>query len=268
MQHIYSKNATYQKFEGLLAKRSKRTKHGEFIIEGVRNINEAIKHGWQIKSFIYPQKRQLSRWATGLLAELNTEQNYSLTEELQAELSNKSEPSELLALASTKPPPPPPLSPLPLLALFDRPSNKGNLGTLIRSCDALGIDQLLITGHAIDIYEPEVIGASMGSFFKLPIKQLSTNEEINKQITNLRQQHPSLLVLATTEEATQNIQETNMQHPTLIMLGNEKSGLNHHLLSISNQQAKIPMNKKSAATSLNVSCAATVIFYEALRQRG
>ena len=61
------------------------------------------------------------------------------------------------------------LSSNPFIVLFDRPSNKGNLGTMIRSCDALGVDMLIITGHAVDLYEPDVIVSAMGSFFNLPV---------------------------------------------------------------------------------------------------
>lgn len=57
----------------------------------------------------------------------------------------------------------------PFLVVFDRPSNKGNLGTLIRSCEAFGVDALLLTGHGVDMYDPEVVTATMGSFFRLPV---------------------------------------------------------------------------------------------------
>ncbi len=56
------------------------------------------------------------------------------------------------------------LGKIPLIAVFDRPSNKGNLGTIIRSCDALGVDGLIITGHCVDLYDPETITATMGVF--------------------------------------------------------------------------------------------------------
>lgn len=60
---VNSKNATYQKFEVLKTNRNKRYKYGEFFVEGVRNINEAIKNNWEICSFIYSDKSKLSDWA-------------------------------------------------------------------------------------------------------------------------------------------------------------------------------------------------------------
>ena len=93
------------------------------------------------------------------------------------ELSGKNDPSELMAviemredsLESVK------LSDVPFIVLFDRPSNKGNLGTIIRSCDALGADILILTGHAVGLYDPDVVVSSMGSFFRFPDVRVSDN---------------------------------------------------------------------------------------------
>ena len=62
-EHIASKNATFQKFEVLKTNRNKRYKHGEFFVEGVRNINNAVLNGWEIISFLYDETRELSSWA-------------------------------------------------------------------------------------------------------------------------------------------------------------------------------------------------------------
>ena len=136
----------------------------------VRNINEAIGNGWQIHSFLYAKEKPLSRWARDTIGSIQTEINYELTPALMDELSGKDDTSELMAvvcmrkddISQIR------LSKAPLLMVFDRPSNHGNLGTIIRSCDAFGVDGLIITGHAVDLYAPEVVVASMGSFFKLP----------------------------------------------------------------------------------------------------
>ena len=153
---IYSKNAIYQKFEVLKTNRNKRHKYNEFFIEGVRNINEAVKNNWAISSFIYNGDKTLSDWAGKILNSVQTDVNYELSADLMADISSKEDTSELLAivrmreddLSALK------LSENPLLVLFDRPSNKGNLGTIIRSCDSFGIDGLIITGHAVDLYDP------------------------------------------------------------------------------------------------------------------
>jgi len=264
---IFSKNAAYQKFEVLKANRKKRHKYGEFIIEGVRNINEAIQNHWRINAFIYSRERALSRWGLGILHSTGTKENYALSDRLMKELSGKNDASELIAIASMEPPTIKELSENPIIALFDRPSNKGNLGTLIRSCDALGVERLVLTGHGVDVYDPEVIGSSMGSFFKVPFIKLSDNKDIDQYISALKRQWPNMKVIATTEQGQTAIYDLDMTVPVLLLIGNEKDGLNRRLEASSDVLAKIPMNAGTSASSFNVSCAATVVFYEVTRQR-
>lgn len=84
-----------------------------------------------------------------MIANVKTEENFRLTAELMAELSNKEDTSELMAIIEMREDKLEnvPISEKPFVVLFDRPLNKGNLGTMIRSCDALGADMLIITGH-------------------------------------------------------------------------------------------------------------------------
>ena len=177
IQKIYSKNAAYQKFEVLKTNRNKRYKYNEFFVEGVRNINEAIRNGWTIQSFLYCPEMGLSNWAKDILRTVKTEVNYELTEALMKEISSKEDTSELLAVVKMRDDRLEDLvlSDNPVIALFDRPSNKGNLGTIIRSCDSFGLDGLLITGHAVDLYEPDVVSSSMGSFFNVHTVRVEDN---------------------------------------------------------------------------------------------
>ena len=173
---VINKNNDYQKFEVLKNNRNKRYKYNQFIVEGVRSLNEAVKNNWKIVSFIY-DSNHLSDWAKCMIETVKTEVNYTLTAKLLKELSGKEDTSELLAIIEMREDrlENVALSPNPFIMLFDRPSNKGNLGTMIRSCDALGIDLLIITGHAVDLYEPDVIISSMGSFFNLPVIRITKN---------------------------------------------------------------------------------------------
>jgi len=270
-QKIFTKNAAYQKFEVLKTNRNKRYKYGEFLVEGVRNINQAVKNNWRINSFVYSGERNLSSWAKRLLQnrEIKTKINYELTDSLMDELSDKEDKSEIIAVMQMReyvreig------LSENPILALFDRPSNKGNLGTLLRSCDALGVEGLIITGHCVDIYEPEVIRSSMGSFFKVPFIRLSDNSDIDDYIKDLKREYSHIKIIGTTSHRQNAISDIDMTSPVLFMIGNETAGLNQHLAELCDVMATIPMSLNSSASSFNVSCAATVMFYEANRQRG
>lgn len=268
-QKLFAKNAAYQKFEVLKTNRNKRYKYHEFIVEGVRNINEAVKNGWQIHSFIYSSEKPLSSWAINLLKTVETQINYELTADLMSDLSDKMDTSELLAIIGMKDDTKPEIkySKTPMIALFDRPSNKGNLGTLLRSSDALGIEGLIITGHAVDVYDPDVISASMGSLFKVPFLRLSDNGAIDSYIFQLKDRFPDLQIIGTTAHHQTPLYDIDLKGPILLLIGNETDGLNRHLLELSDKLATIPMSPHASASSFNVSCAATVMFYEAARQR-
>ncbi len=265
---IYSKNADYQKFEVLQSNRNKRHKYNEFLVEGVRSINEAIKNDWKIISFIYSEDKALSAWAKDVLNTVKTSINYSLKNNLMDDLSRKEDSSELLAVIKMNGYRNIPVSSEnPVIALFDRPSNKGNLGTMLRSCDAFGVNLLIITGHSVDIYDPDVISASMGSFFKVPFIKLSDNYKIDNYINNLKNDFPNIKIIGTTSHSETVLSGINLTTPVLFLIGNETDGLNRHLTEISDLMASVPMSADSSASSLNVSCAASILFYETIRQR-
>ena len=220
--------------------------------------------------FVYLQRRKkLSDWAKGLLKTVSTDVNYELPAVLMEEISDKEDASELLAIVKMREDDPQKLmlSPNPLIAVFDRPSNRGNLGTVIRFCDAFGIDALLITGHAVDLYDPDVISSSLGSFFHVSIARVADHETLFSFIQNVRNQYSDLQIVGTTAHHEKNISDVNFNHPTVIMIGNETEGLNKTFKQRCDVLATIPMSNRSSASSLNVGCAATVVFYEANRQR-
>lgn len=268
-ERIYSKNATYQKFEVLKTNRNKRHKYNQFFLEGVRNINQAISNNWHICSLIYTNENTLSKWATDLIYSVKTDINYELTPSLMNELSGKEDTSELLAIVKMRTDDFTllQLSDNPVLALFDRPSNKGNLGTIIRSCDALGVEALIITGHSVDLYDPEVIISSMGSFFNLPVIRVSENATLVHIMDELKAKYPNLKMIGTTAHKENPIYGCDMTTPLMMMIGNETEGLNRTYKEMCDVLVTIPMSESSSATSFNVGCAATVMFYEVVRQR-
>ena len=177
---VFSENNTFQYIDTLRRKREKRRRHREFFVEGVRPINGALAHGWTVNAFIYSRDRALSAWAEDVLARSHAATHIELPLPLLAKLSNKAEPSELLALVAM---PDDRLSRIPLrddlrVVVFDRPASPGNLGTIIRSCDALGVDGLVITGHAVDLYDPETNSATTGSLFAVPAVRLPSAEDL------------------------------------------------------------------------------------------
>ena len=268
-EKINSRSAAFQKFEVLKTNRNKRFKYGEFFVEGVRNINNAVENGWHIVSFLYDAERKLSDWAKDKLQTVHTDVNYALKPELLKELSSKEDTSELLAVIKMKSDDFSriKLSDAPLIALFDRPSNHGNLGTILRSCDALGVEGLIITGHAVDLYDPDVVSSTMGSFFCVPAIRIADNDTVFGLNEDLRKKYPGFQVVGTTAHNETQLFDVDFTKPTLLMIGNETEGLRRIYKEQSDILTTIPMNPMGSASSFNVACAATVMFYEAVRQR-
>ena len=268
-KRIYTQNAEFQRLAVLKTNRHKRHKNRAFFVEGVRNINNAIAHGWYIESLVYSGERTLSSWAKQTLAAVKTDINYILTNMLMEVLSSKDDTSELAAIVHMRADEVSrlTLSDAPLLALFDRPSNHGNLGTILRSCDGLGVDGLILTGHAVDLYDPEVIAASMGSFFKVPAVRMTDSGAFFTYIDRLRTDYPGFQLVGTTAHNEKYVYDADFMRPTMILIGNETDGLSRAYKEACDTLVTIPMAADSAASSFNVGCAATVLFYEARRQR-
>ncbi|MFA4941428.1 MAG: TrmH family RNA methyltransferase [Patescibacteria group bacterium] len=263
---ISTENAEFQVINALKTNREKRN-HKGFIFEGVRNINNAIKYGWDIKSFFFSSEKGLSGWARNILKNSQAECCYDLSLYLLNILSNKEEPSELLALANISKDN---LSKITikkdlLVVVFDRPSSPGNLGTIIRSCDAIGADGLIITGHAVDVYDPETISATTGSLFSLPIVRLSSQNELELWIQKVKKILPSLEVVGTDENGAETIYEHDFKKPAIILAGSEKWGLSAGYKELADVMVKIPM--QGSASSLNVAVATSIIISEVKRQR-
>lgn len=265
---IVSKDSTYQKFEVLKTNRNKRYKYNEFLVEGVRSLKEAVTNKWNIKSFIY-DKNNLSDWARDTINSVKTEENFVLTHELMKDLSGKEDTSELMAIIQMREDKLEnvPLSKTPFIVLFDRPSNKGNLGTIIRSCDSLGADMLIITGHAVDLYDPDVVVSAMGSFFNMPVIRIEDNNDFYEYVADLKKKYPKLIVAGSTAHKEKSIEEIDFTRPLLLMIGNETMGLNKAFKDYCDVLCTIPMDEKSYATSFNVGCAASIMMYEVTRQR-
>ncbi len=262
--NIGKENATYQQIVALKENRNKRAQMKLFFVEGVQNIKDAITFGWEIEAFIYASDTKLSDWAKGIINKANF--NYVLSSELMNKLSDKDEVSEILAIIKMKSSTLKKYSNNPIFVLLDRPSKKGNLGTIIRSCDALNVEHIYFSGHGVDICDHTVITASMGSFFKLPITFISSNNEFINLVNNLKSEFNDLKVVATSLQTDSRLQDYNFNRPILLLVGNETDGLCKFYNENADDFVKISM--RSGIDSLNIACATTTCLYEINRQRG
>src|SRR5690554_2124917 len=158
VKRVVNENNDFQRVKAIKRNREKRTKYQEFFVEGVKPINYVLENEWRIRFFLYSKDKPLSDWAKDILAHSTADSHLELPLKLMEKLSDKEEEtSELMAvvrmaendLARIK------VKEDLLVVVFDRPSSHGNLGTLIRSCEALKVDGLIITGHAVDLYRSE-----------------------------------------------------------------------------------------------------------------
>jgi 23S rRNA (uridine2479-2'-O)-methyltransferase len=267
IQKIHTNNSDFQLIETLRRNRVKRNKTGQFFVEGVRSIEQAIRNHWEISAFVYTREKRLSDWAEGILSNSPARTHYELPIHLMMELSQKEEPSELIAIVAM-----PeddlariPVRENPLVLVLDRPILPGNIGTVIRSCDALRADGLFVTGHSADLYDPETIRAATGSFFAVPSVRLPSQRELLPWIEQLKQRPRGLQVVGTSAKAAISLDQFDFTAPTLLVAGNETHGLSEAYRSLCDMMVTIPMH--GVASSLNLANAVSIMLYEVDRQR-
>ena len=265
---IYTENNDFQYIETLRRNRTKRNKTNTFFVEGVNAVNQALNHLWDIEAFVFSNEIRLSDWAAEILQLSAAKTHYELPSGLMKKISQKEDTSELIAIIQI---PPDNLERIPkcsnpLIVVLDRISSPGNLGTIIRSCDAMGVDGIILTGHAADLYAPETIRATTGSFFAIPVVRMANPKDLIPWIGAIKQQYQELEIVATSANVAISIETHDFTKPTILLIGNENHGLSVFYRELCDKSLTIPM--EGSASSLNVACATSVILYEVNRQRG
>ncbi len=147
----------------------------------------------------------------------------------------------------------------PLILVVESVEKPGNLGALLRTADACGVDAVLVCDPLTDLYNPNLIRASLGGIFTQQIVAC-TNEEAYQWLKS-----NGIAIFTAQLQDSQWYYNTDMVRPTAIVMGNEASGLTDFWRNVSTAKIKIPMLGK--LDSLNVSVSAAVLCYEAVRQR-
>ena len=265
---VLKRDNFFQRAEVIKRNREKRTRAGQFLVEGVAQINLAVKHGWAIEALLYASGRSQSRWAEELIKGNVATELWELAPELMADLSDKDETSELLAIVEVRKLIPADIKAKDggLIVVFDRPSSPGNLGSSLRSADAFGADGVIVTGHAVDLYDPYVVRGSMGAIFAMPVAKAASHLEIADWAKSARDRGYDYQVVGSSGKTEKLITEQSFTRPTVLIMGNETVGMSRGYWEICDSVVKIPIG--GALSSLNVSCAASILLYEVVRQRG
>ncbi len=264
---VTSRNARFQQWEALLVNRAKRQRSGEFMVQGVRPITLAIRHGWPIRALLYDADAELSRWAADALRAVDATR-VAVSAELMRELGGKTDGTpELLAVAGL---PEDDLGRIPagpgmLTVVFDRPASPGNIGALIRSADAFGASGVIVTGHAADVYDPRSVRASTGSLFSLAAVRVPSHRAVLDWVQAIRAGGTALRIVGTDENGDIDLTRVDFTRPTLLLVGNETTRLTAAWRDACDHLARIPM--LGTASSLNAATAASIVLYESARQR-
>ncbi len=246
-----------------LQSRRKRDDEGLFLIEGYRELSRAVQSGVKIqKLFICPSlflgenEPELIEKIQDLGGEI-----LDCTPSVFEKISYRDRPDGLIAVAFkmsfsledlT-------LSENPLIVIAESIEKPGNLGSILRSADGVGADAVIVCDRCTDIYNPNVVRASVGTLFTRPVIEASGEETLKW----LRQN--DFRVVATSPVASATFTEADFSGPVAIAVGTEQLGLSTLWLNSSDIQVSIPM--KGTADSLNVATATTLLLYEVLRQR-
>jgi 23S rRNA (uridine2479-2'-O)-methyltransferase len=259
---VSTRNARFQQWAALLGNRVKRSQLGLFLVQGVRPVTLAVRHGWPLDALLYADRTALSPWARELLDEVTTTR-VAMAPELLAELGGREDatPPELVAVARI---PPDDLGRIGtaagLVVVFDRPTSPGNIGTLVRSADGFGADGLVVCGHAADPYDPQAVRASTGSLFALPVVRAPAPGPVLDWAAAY-----GLRIVGTDEHGPVELAGCDLAGPTLLLVGNETTGLSTAWRAAAGVLARIPIG--GAATSLNAAAAGSIALYEVARQR-
>lgn len=260
---ISVRNAEFQVLSALRTNRSKRSQEKEVFVEGTEGIKQLIDAGWEITRILFSDGMKLSHWGESVLQKFSFAKQIEISPDLFGELSEKENPSELMVTAKIRQYD---FSDLkfekkdkPFYLLFDRPSDLGNFGSILRSADAFQVDAVFVLGHSIDVYDPKVVRASLGSLFHT---KLIFVESLSKLETFLKSEKErcGLQVIGTDSLGSQSLENQNLKPPILIILGNEAKGMSVHLKSICDTIINIPMF--GVVNSLNVSCAGSILLWE------
>lgn len=237
-----------------MGRAKERREANAFVVEGVRLVEEAVNAGWKFQFALYSDG--LSERGKKLLAglEANKIEVDEVAGDLLQKLSDTETPQGILAVLN--------FVQLPIPNFFnfilipDQIRDPGNLGTLLRSAAATGVQAVFIPPETTDGFAPKVLRAGMGAHFRLPIQSLSW-EEIKI--------HTRDMDIYIADMDGTSCWETDLRKPLALVIGSEAEGASDEATRLANGKIKIPM--AGNVESLNAGVAGSVLMFEVVRQR-
>ena len=250
-----------------LRNKNKRDKYSLFLIEGYRELLRASVSDIKIDSLYFCKNLFLKNNEYKLIESIHAKGShiYDVDEEIFQKISYRDRPDGLIAIANSFNNDFIKLEKIidrvknPLLVVLEGIEKPGNLGTILRTCDAVGVDAIIVADPKTDIFNPNVVRASIGTLFSVPIF-VQKSENI---ISFLKKKN--IEIISTSPSSNINYLDENFKNAVAITFGAEQTGLSDIWMKKSTKLVKIPMFGE--VDSLNVATSTTVLLYEAIRQR-
>ncbi len=251
-----TQNAKVKQVRALLGRAKERREANAFVAEGVRLVEEAVNSNWVIQFALYDQAlNERGMLSVERLTSRGVETEM-VSPNVMKSMSDTDAPQGILAILQFS------KSPISSLLNFvlipDQIRDPGNLGALLRSAHAAGVDAVLLPPETTDAFAPKVVRAGMGAHFHLPIREMSWDEI--RSVVKLA----SLQVLLADMDG-ESCWQMDLHQPLALIIGGEAEGASEAARKLATQSISIPMADK--AESLNAAAAGSVLMFEVLRQR-
>lgn len=260
-KHIDSlQNAEVKNLLQLQEKSRTRRREGLFVIEGQREIKFALEAGYQLQKLFLCKDICVFSENDRILFETST-QLISISREVYQKMAYRTSTEGLIAIAIAKPHD---LGSLkltnnPLVLVAEAPEKPGNIGAILRTADAANVDSVIIANPKTDLYNPNIIRSSVGGIFTTQVAQGTTDEVID--FLN----HQQIKIYAAILQEAKHYTAVDFTKKVAFIVGTEAEGLSEKWRKAAAQNIVIPMQGK--IDSMNVSVAAGILLFEALRQR-
>nr|WP_165894958.1 RNA methyltransferase [Tepidibacillus fermentans] len=236
-----------------------RNEQGLYLIEGIKIIEEALNSRQEVMSIIYTRDKEIpDSWQIQIEQSMQPINFYQVSQSIVDKLSDTKTPQGFFAILKQEQHSLETLKSRSFLLLVDEIQDPGNLGTIIRSADAAGVEGIILGNGTVDPYNDKVIRSAMGSIFHLPIVKASLDEVI------FHLQQSDFQVIGTSPYAEKAYFDVDYKQKTVILVGNESRGLSESRKDQVDQMVKIPF--MGQAESLNVATATSIILFERVRQ--
>jgi len=236
-----------------LRQKKVRLESGSFLLEGIHHVGEAMDAGWHVESVLYAPDLLTSNFARDLILRLETTPQ-PVSAQVMESLADKDNPQGILAVVRQKQTQLKELKPLEYAAAIVSPQDPGNVGTILRTLDAVGADALFLLDGGVDLYHPTTVRASMGTIFWKPVIQISFDEFV-------RWSHEgNYQLIGTSARGDVEYQTFVPNPPWILVLGNEQRGLSAEETNACDVTVSLPM--KGRVSSLNLAVAAGVLLYQ------